>query len=266
MRNQGVPRFLVQAAACTPQAWKRRPILWLVAAVLASCLLSILLLDRPLAEYYRHAADPEIVITFAKLSAFGDATPYIAIIVFMLLGLRATDTFALYQSTREKVRHYTNAGVFILLSLAASGAVIHILKIGIGRYRPRAMFEDGLYGLSPMDVGYLTSSFPSGHSQATWTLAAAMIIVFPRYDLLYILVAATVAYSRIVTGDHFLSDVIFGSFVGAVTPYLLKKFVYDPRDIPLQIALARDAALAAKAVDAGGQKKPDRRFEPAAAE
>jgi membrane-associated phospholipid phosphatase len=212
--------------------------------------ISVLLFDRPLANHYRHVAAPEIVTTFKSIGRLGDATPYVVVLALLIIAFRVANYFQISPLTQMRLSRYTDACVLVLLSLATSAAVLHTLKIVIGRLRPRALFEQGLFDLAPINVGYLTSSFPSGHSQTVWAIAAALIIVYPRYDLLYLGVAALVSFSRVVTYDHYLSDVLFGSYLGAAAAVLVKRYLYDRRGIPLTIAFdpaawAEDARIAA---------------------
>jgi membrane-associated phospholipid phosphatase len=233
---------------------RRRPLLssFLVVAVL--CVVSVLFVDQPLARYHRDAAGPEIIAVFHYITDFGDATPYVIVVLVILAGCGIASAFSLYQATFAHICRVTNACVFILLSLAASAAVLHTIKFSMGRYRPRALFESNLYDIAIFTAGYLNSSFPSGHSQVAGALAAALVLVYPRYTLLYVLFAALVGYSRVVTGDHYLSDVMFGLFLGAVSAVLVKQWVYDRRAMLIAIVLPRDHALVCNA----GETQPAR--------
>lgn len=228
-------------------ALRCRPLSASFAAVVPACVFSILFVDRPLALYYRHAADPQTVAAFHFVTELGDATGYVIALLLVLVGCILVRMRSLYISTFARLARVGHACVFILLSLAVSGAVLHLIKFTLGRFRPRALFESGVYDLSVFTAGYLNSSFPSGHSQVAGALAAALIIVYPRYDALYVLVAGLIGYSRIVTGDHYPSDVLFGLFLGAATAVLIKRRVYDRRGISLRIVLPRDRALAKEA-------------------
>jgi membrane-associated phospholipid phosphatase len=249
--EEGIFQSLARASVSLRGWWERRPLLAAFVFVGAACVISVLLFDRPLANHYRHVAAPEIVTTFKSIGRLGDATPYVVVLLTLIVAFRVASYFQITPLTQVRLTRYTDACVLVLLSLAISAAVLHTLKIAIGRYRPRALFEQGLFELAPINVGYLTSSFPSGHSQTVWAIAAALIIVYPRYDLLYLGVAALVSYSRVVTYDHYLSDVLFGSYLGAATAVLVKRYLYDRRGIPLTIAFdpaawAADARAAAE--------------------
>ena len=70
---------------------------------------------------------------------------------------------------------------------------------------PTARIDFGWLGLA---ADYW--SFPSGHTAAVAALATALWCLWPRHVLFYIALASVVAASRVVTGAHYLSDVVAG--------------------------------------------------------
>ena len=59
-------------------------------------------------------------------------------------------------------------------------------------------------------------SFPSGHSASAFAFAVGVGHIMPWASPPLILLAATVAYSRVHTGVHYPGDVIIGSLSGAI--------------------------------------------------
>jgi membrane-associated phospholipid phosphatase len=62
-----------------------------------------------------------------------------------------------------------------------------------------------------------STSFPSGHAASAFAFASAVGTELPRLSLPLQLLATTVAYSRVHTGVHYPSDVIFGGAVGSAS-------------------------------------------------
>jgi undecaprenyl-diphosphatase len=58
-------------------------------------------------------------------------------------------------------------------------------------------------------------SFPSGHSITAFTIAVCVGLFYPQLQDALLLVAVSIAASRVVLGMHFLSDVLAGSAIGA---------------------------------------------------
>ena len=59
-------------------------------------------------------------------------------------------------------------------------------------------------------------SFPSGHALNAFAIGSVLALAFPAAAVLILLVAASVAASRVVLGLHWLSDVVAGVVVGLV--------------------------------------------------
>lgn len=63
-------------------------------------------------------------------------------------------------------------------------------------------------------------SFPSGHTADNFAAAAVIAFFYRRRGWLYFPVAALVGYSRIYTGAHWPSDVLFSAFLGTALGFL----------------------------------------------
>ena len=59
-------------------------------------------------------------------------------------------------------------------------------------------------------------SFPSGHALNAFAMTTVIALVFPLLAAPVLLVAASVAASRVVLGLHWLSDVVAGALGGAL--------------------------------------------------
>ncbi|WP_353808573.1 bifunctional phosphatase PAP2/diacylglycerol kinase family protein [Agromyces sp. SYSU T00194] len=76
-----------------------------------------------------------------------------------------------------------------------------------------------------------SASFPSGHSASAAAFATGVALEAPRAGLAIAPVAASVAYSRLHTGAHWLSDVVAGVGIGAGLA-LIGGLVVPPRPAP----------------------------------
>jgi undecaprenyl-diphosphatase len=62
-------------------------------------------------------------------------------------------------------------------------------------------------------------SFPSGHSTTAFAVSLSLGCFYPEIMPVLIVLAANVAISRVVSGMHFLSDVVVGSGIGTLLGY-----------------------------------------------
>lgn len=112
--------------------------------------------------------------------------------------------------------------LLILLSFIISGLLTQILKNFVfpGVMRPSAYF-DGVYQLHLIHgVKMLKAhSFPSGHSASAFALFFALAHITRRWhwEIFFLVMAFAVAYSRVYLSQHFLIDILAGSFLGIIS-------------------------------------------------
>lgn len=133
--------------------------------------------------------------------------------------------------------------VCLLLSVGImEGGLINPLKKTIGRHRPYHVLQDArVVSLSDAKPRFLAvaqplrvepgnpagapevgKSFPSGHTSNMFCFATVLTAFYRWRGALFYLIAATVGLSRIATGSHWPSDVLFSAALSiAVTIGLL---------------------------------------------
>jgi undecaprenyl-diphosphatase len=62
-------------------------------------------------------------------------------------------------------------------------------------------------------------SFPSGHAMSAFAIAIPLCIFYPELQAALLILAVSIAVSRVVLGMHFVSDVVVGSLLGAGLGY-----------------------------------------------
>jgi membrane-associated phospholipid phosphatase len=206
----------------------RPPLGWLLPLVLALCVFMGVLVDRAV---IRAAAEMDETYRrfFEIVTKFGDAVGWLVLLIVgigvsVLIARRAID-----EETRARFLAHAQNLWFVVLTVLVSGVLHHILKILIGRYRPRYLFSEDLYGLSPLNFEIAQNSFPSGHTQTIVAVCFALFLVYPRLAALWLLIAGLVGISRVTVLAHYPSDVLGGAYLAICTAILLKRHYLDPR-------------------------------------
>lgn len=182
-------------------------------AVTVPVLLALILsgADQALA-WWLEPLDRGVKSVFRIVSWLGNATLYLvgsALAVLWFRFVRRADAlwpFALYA----------------LASFAATGLVVNLLKIGLGRTRPGLLFDYGRHEFTWMSLSGATQSFPSGHATAIATAALLLALLVPRLAPLLTAIALTVAASRLLIVFHYPSDVLAGLVLGLMIPLYLR--------------------------------------------
>ncbi len=81
------------------------------------------------------------------------------------------------------------------------------------------------YGIIPLTITIpsVNSSFPSAHAAVAFAIATSIYIHKKRLGIRFLILAVLVALGRILSGVHFIHDVVVGSLIGVFTSYLIKR-------------------------------------------
>ena len=131
-----------------------------------------------------------------------------------------------------KRRRLSEIGLRGVEAMAVASSIGGIIKGFAGRSRPfLAPGEPWHWSFAHgwTDARYF--SMPSGHTTATFAFAAAVTVAavrFPRFRWVIGLVvfasALLVAFARVYTDQHWLSDVVVGALLGSVTGIVLTRW------------------------------------------
>jgi membrane-associated phospholipid phosphatase len=110
-------------------------------------------------------------------------------------------------------RAATYAWAFIAC-LAVGSAILHGMKLVVGRRRPRDDMEMNKYEFVWFEFRLDFNSFPSGHSLTIMTVAVVASCVAPGLAVLWFALALWLSITRALLTAHFLSDVFIGGGIG----------------------------------------------------
>ena len=96
------------------------------------------------------------------------------------------------------------------IAAAAGIGLFLVLKRAAGRRRPCAIEPHCWSTLLPPD----RFSFPSGHTITAFAVCTPLIAQYPEAAPGMLFCALSIAASRVITGMHFLSDVVAGGVLG----------------------------------------------------
>jgi undecaprenyl-diphosphatase len=171
--------------------------------------------DRELALYF-FGYDQAPAVRFARLlTNLGLAELYILVTLF---------AFSVCRAARQ-LRQWSDYPVYVFMCVTASGLAADLLKIAVGRSRPDLLFSRGEYGHVLWRFGHDVNSFPSGHATTLGAVAAALSLLFPRYQGVWWVLGAALAATRFVTAVHYLSDTLVGFALGIACAVAIREFL-----------------------------------------
>ena len=188
------------------------------AGVLTAALVmfAMAFVDRPVALYL-HAESPDLRALFAMIGRLGEAWGWLVLFALAFISLHWGGELRRLRSLAPAMRANSAVPAFLFAAIAVAGLVADIVKIGLGRMRPKLLFGGDLYGFTGLAWRPDHWSFPSGHTATIVALMTALWWLWPEHLLFYILAAAIVAACRIVVGAHYPSDVIAGAYIAVLT-------------------------------------------------
>jgi membrane-associated phospholipid phosphatase len=188
---------------------------WLVGliATVVAVTVSFQWFDRPIAlMVHNNLGQPHFGI-FEWLTHIPDPLIPLAVITFILLGLRIL--------VSRTLSDFQAVAFVCSISVIVGETIKDQLKFIFGRTWPEtwignnpSFIRDGVYGFHFMHGGAAYQSFPSGHMAATCALMSVLWIWYPRLRALWAIAGLAVGAGLVGADFHFLSDVIAGAFVG----------------------------------------------------
>ncbi|MEI8186524.1 MAG: phosphatase PAP2 family protein [Chlorobiaceae bacterium] len=196
-----------------------RSLQWSIAGagIVLLCVLSYIFTDIHVALWFHSLNNRVANDVFTIITDFGESQWYLAAGVLLFVVFRK----------RNRLRAYS--GLFLSLSVAVSGISADIIKYIAGRARPILFFSEHLYGFNSFHYEYEWTSFPSGHATTALSAAVVFSILFPKWRILFICAGILIAFSRIFLVQHYLSDVISGSFLGLFSTVMLYHYYFKKK-------------------------------------
>lgn len=166
---------------------------------------------------------PVVYPTIVFISSLNDPIPSIIALALWAVGLAGLG--GIERTRRKASMKWFQAAVAILLTVGIAGGLNFLINTLVARPRP-GTFGEPIHVFSHIPV----NSFPSGHTEhdvayygfllylsltppvRTWRYRWALIPfqIFAAFDIL------TIGYSRILEGEHWLTDVLAGYLSGAL--------------------------------------------------
>lgn len=145
-------------------------------------------------------------------------------------------------------RRHRGRALFIGVLIASSGLTSSTLKSIAGRERPleskgKTVFHGPHKGVTQSR----NKAFPSGHASTAFAMSYGLAQCYPPARVLFWSFAGGVAFNRILTVRHFVSDVVAGIWVGLTTAAFMARLrpirwsvdrtsrIFEPKEGPVPV-------------------------------
>jgi undecaprenyl-diphosphatase len=157
---------------------------------------------------------------------FGNYGPY------LMIALLVAIWFWPGARTRRNLRQWAviNATAAAAIALGVNQVIIRLWD------RPRPfMSHPAIMLLTPSR----DPSFPSDHATFAFGVAVALALALRRIGIVALLLAVLISFARVYTGEHYVSDVLGGAFIGTTLAYAIywsRPYVEPVIEPPLRLA------------------------------
>lgn len=189
---------------------------WLIGLVLIALLLVFAFcVDDSVQEFIKHHRDRGAWIAMRQTSRLGDWPSHVVI------GLLLAAAAWLRRSNK-----WLRIFVSMLLACALAGVATRVIKVAVGRARPAMAATEEWRG----PTFYSRSqAFPSGHTASSIAFFGVLFLANRRLGLICSPIPALIAFSRVYTAQHYLSDVIAGAYLGLLCAFAITRTPIFPR-------------------------------------
>lgn len=206
----------------------------LIAGVITAVVVAALMtwVDVPLALYFNGYRDTWWADFFDTITNFANGAIWytVAVLGIGVAYIRHKRTAPNPDAFMKELR----AWLFMIVSMATSGTFVNVVKLAVGRERPRLLFRDGTTGFHPFGLDLTDCGFPSGHTQSIWSAMLALSFIYPPLRPLFFTVAVLISASRIVIGAHYAGDVAAGFYV-AVFAVLMWRYWFERNGVAVTL-------------------------------
>jgi membrane-associated phospholipid phosphatase len=112
---------------------------------------------------------------------------------------------------------------FVFVSIGGAGLIANLTKNIVGRARPTLFDSVGTLAFKPFAFDPDWASFPSGHATNMFAFATVIGMLWPKGRVLLYTLAAWIAASRVLIGEHYFTDIVVGAILGTAFPYLVRE-------------------------------------------
>jgi len=161
---------------------------------------------------------------FEQITVLGDSKWYFILSIVIIVFFHLVKNISHLSLYKQIIRTYLNFGYLLFLSLIVTGLITQLLKHIVGRARPNHASLDDFVDFNFFNLSSEYHSFPSGHTSTVFVVALVVIFFQPKLKYFVLCLATLIAFSRVVVGAHFFTDVIGGIVVSYIGIKLTKLF------------------------------------------
>ncbi|MBL4645383.1 MAG: phosphatase PAP2 family protein [Rhizobiales bacterium] len=190
-------------------------LLLVLLSLAAFWLALVLYVDVPITRWTK-TLDPELRGLARQLTDLGKSDLYIAVSAIIIISMIVVRIRSKTADVLRQARQINAFAAYWLVCIAGSGLLVMVVKQLIGRARPKHLEAYGHLFFDPLTFDASFAGFPSGHATTSFALVAIVSTLMPRLMPIAFITGASLAFTRVIVGAHYFSDVVFAGILALV--------------------------------------------------
>jgi membrane-associated phospholipid phosphatase len=208
----------------------------ILMGVIAAAILCIAFVDEPVASWAAKVPG-DIHVWFERIANVGESTRWYIFFALCFAALWFGAKLASGTARELRLKAWSMLPLYLFATIAVAGLAGVLLKILFGRARPGIFLASGDAGFHWLSLTAKFMSFPSGHANTITGMMVGLGFILPRFRVAFLAVALAVLVTRVAEYQHFVSDVVFGAWIGfAVAVWMRGIFARSGIDLPKTLA------------------------------
>ena len=160
---------------------------------------------------------------FSEITKLGSSSWYFSIIIIGFVIFYINNKLQIIKSkpTNNLSNFFVSSFVYIL----TVGVITQIIKHLVGRPRPNHTNFEDVFSFKYFTLESNFHSFPSGHSSTIFIVCFILVSALPKLRYFFYFLASVVAFSRVIVGAHFFTDIIAGAILALILFKILNKLI-----------------------------------------
>ncbi len=160
---------------------------------------------------------------FKEITRLGSSSWYfiITFMGFVIFYMGKRLQIIKYKTIHDLSNFFITSFFYVLIV----GIITQIIKHIVGRPRPNHTNFEDVFDFQFFTLESNFHSFPSGHSSTIFIVCFVLVSVFPKLKYFFYFLASIIAFSRVVLGAHFFTDIVTGAILALILFKILNKLI-----------------------------------------
>ncbi len=158
---------------------------------------------------------------FSEITKLGSSSWYFSITIIGFVVFYTNDRLQIVKT--KSAKNLSNFFISSFVYILTVGIITQIVKHVVGRPRPNHTDFEDVFSFKYFTMESDFHSFPSGHSSTIFIVCFILVSIIPKLKYFFYFLASIVAFSRVIVGAHFFTDIVAGAILALILFKVLNK-------------------------------------------